>query len=148
IAEGEEIRDVATYCIGIGRMLVRELGRERLRAPVSLAQTPEPRTLPEEHGNDTECRLECLRRCLTRLSPENRDLILKYYQGDKTEKINTRKELTRVFGVGASTLRMRAMRIRETLHRCAENCTLNVPRPPGSSRRPGGWPEERRFLVA
>src|SRR5262245_43812256 len=42
IAEGEKIRDVATYCIGIGRMLLREMSRERLRAPVSLAETPEP----------------------------------------------------------------------------------------------------------
>jgi DNA-directed RNA polymerase specialized sigma24 family protein len=122
IAEGKEIRDVATYCIGIGRMLLREMSRERLRAPVSLAQTPEPQTMPEQHNDDAECRVECLRRCLAQLSPENRDLILTYYQGDKSEKINTRKELTQAFGVGGSTLRMRALRIRETLQGCAENC--------------------------
>jgi DNA-directed RNA polymerase specialized sigma24 family protein len=122
IAEGEEIRDVATYCIGIGRMLLREMSRERFRAPVSLAQAPEPQIMPEQHNDDAECRVECLRRCLAQLSPENRDLILAYYQGDKSEKINTRKELTQVFGVGGSTLRMRALRIRETLHGCVENC--------------------------
>ena len=122
IAEGEEIRDVATYCIGIGRMLLREMSRERLRAPVSLAQAPEPRSMPDQHNGDAECRLECLRRCLAQLSPEDRNLILTYYQGDKADKINTRKKLTQVFGVGGSTLRMRALRIREKLQGSVENC--------------------------
>jgi DNA-directed RNA polymerase specialized sigma24 family protein len=122
IAGGEEIRDVATYCIGIARMLFREMSRERLRAPGSLALMPEPRTMPELYNDDTGCRLECLRRCLARLSPENRHLILTYYHGDKSEKINKRKELTQVFGVGGSTLRMRALRVRQALHGCAENC--------------------------
>src|SRR5262249_9405165 len=94
----------------------------RLRAPVSLAQAPEPRSIPEEHNDDAECRVECLRRCLAQLSPEDRDLILTYYQGDKAEKINTRKKLTQVFGVGGSTLRMRALRIREKLQGSVENC--------------------------
>src|SRR5439155_10912346 len=31
IWEGEEIRDVATYCIGIARMVVREMSRDRAR---------------------------------------------------------------------------------------------------------------------
>jgi DNA-directed RNA polymerase specialized sigma24 family protein len=122
IAEGEEIRDVATYCIGIGRMLLHEMNRERLLAPVTLAQVPEPQRMPEQHNGDADCRMECLRRCLDQLSPENRDLILTYYQGDKSEKINRRKELKQVFGVAGGTLRMRALRIRETLQGCAENC--------------------------
>jgi DNA-directed RNA polymerase specialized sigma24 family protein len=122
IAEGEEIRDVATYCIGIGRTLLREMSRERLRAPVSIAQIPEPRRMPEQPNGDAECRLECLSRCLAQLSPEDRYLILTYYQGDKAEKINTRKKLTQVFGVGGSTLRMRALRIREKLQGSVENC--------------------------
>src|SRR5215471_2560367 len=122
IEEGEEVRDVPTYCIGIGRMLLREMSREHLRTPVSLAQAPEPRTMPEQHKDDVECRVECLRRCLAQLSPENRDLILTYYKGDKSEKIHTRRELTQVFGVPGGTLRMRALRIRQGLQGCAENC--------------------------
>src|SRR5262245_6736399 len=31
IAQGEEIRDLATYSVGIARMLLREMGRERVR---------------------------------------------------------------------------------------------------------------------
>ena len=66
--------------------------------------------------------MECLRRCLEQLPPENRKLILHYYQGEKDEKIKNRKGLMEVFGVPASTLRMRALRLREGLHLCSENC--------------------------
>jgi hypothetical protein len=43
IADGEEIRDVATYCIGIARMLVFEMGRDRNKEARPLDQAPEPR---------------------------------------------------------------------------------------------------------
>ena len=46
----------------------------------------------------------------------------KNYQGEKDEKIKNLKGLMRVFGVPASTLGMRALRLREGLHFCAEDC--------------------------
>ena len=48
IGEGEEIRDVATYCIGIARMLVREMGRDRSQQARPLEDAPEPRVQPAE----------------------------------------------------------------------------------------------------
>jgi DNA-directed RNA polymerase specialized sigma24 family protein len=122
IDDGEEIRDVATYCIGIARMLLREMNRERARQPRSLDEAPEPHTLPSEPGSDSERGLQCLRRCLAELSSENRDLILNYYEGSKGEKIRNRKRLIELFGIPASTLRMRALRLRERLQLCAESC--------------------------
>jgi len=122
IGEGEEIRDVATYCIGIARMLVLEMSRERAKDARPLDKAPEPQTMPPELAGDQELRMECLQRCLDQLSAENRRLILHYYQGEKNEKIKNRKGLLQVFGVPASTLRMRALRLREALHLCAVNC--------------------------
>jgi len=122
IGEGDEIRDVATYCIGVARMVVREMGRERSRQARPLDEAPEPRVMPQEPESDAEGRLECLRRCLSQLSPETRNLILHYYQGDKGNKIRNRKSLTELLGVGASTLRMRALRVRERLQLCGEDC--------------------------
>ena len=63
-----------------------------------------------------------LKRCLAELSQANRDLILKYYYGEKGGKISNRKGLTELFGIPAGTLRMRALRLRERLQACAENC--------------------------
>jgi DNA-directed RNA polymerase specialized sigma24 family protein len=122
IGEGEEIRDVATYCVGIARMLVLEMSRERSKEARPLDKAPEPQTMAPEPQDDREFRMECLRRCLDQLSPDNRNLILHYYQGEKDEKIKNRKGLMQLFGVPASTLRMRALRLREGLHLCAENC--------------------------
>lgn len=121
IAEGEEIRDVPTYAIGVARMLFRELGRERAKEPRPLDQAPEPRTMPEL-PNDEERRIECLRRCLAQLTAESRDLILYYYQGDKGDKIKNRKGLSELFGIPANALRMRALRVRERLYLCTSNC--------------------------
>ena len=78
--------------------------------------------MPPEPEDDPEHRVDCLRRCLEQLSPENRDLILNYYQGDKGEKIKNRKGLIERLGIPASTLRMRALRVRERLQFCAEDC--------------------------
>jgi len=122
IGEGEEIRDVGTYCVGIARMLVLEMSRERGKEARPLDNAPEPQTMPPEPEGDAELRMECLRRCLDELSTDNRKLILHYYQGEKDEKIKNRKGLMEVFGVPASTLRMRALRLREGLHLCSENC--------------------------
>src|SRR5262249_24585877 len=112
IGEGEEIRDVATYCIGIARMLLREMSRDRMKEARSLDDAPEPQSLPNQSDGDGERRLECLRGCLDQLSVENRELILAYYQGDKGDKIKNRKGLTQLFGLRANTLRMRALRLR------------------------------------
>jgi DNA-directed RNA polymerase specialized sigma24 family protein len=122
IGEGVEIRDVPTYCVGVARMVLLEMSRERMREPLPLEKGPEPKTAPWEPESEPEHRLECLQRCLGRLSTENRDLILRYYQGDKGEKIDNRKRLVQLFKVPAATLRMRALRLRETLQVCSESC--------------------------
>ena len=127
IAEGEEIRDVGTYCIGIGRMLLREMSRDQSHRVRPLEEAPEPRVQPAEPGIDPDRRAQCLRSCLDQLSPETRNLILHYYQGDKGEKIKNRKGLTELFGIPASTLRMRALRVRERLQLCAETCLSQGP---------------------
>jgi DNA-directed RNA polymerase specialized sigma24 family protein len=122
IADGEEIRDIGTYSIGIARMLLREKSRDRGREARSLDEAPEPRTAPAEPSVELEVRVECLRRCLDQLTPENREFILTYYDGDKGRKIQTRKGLGKLFGVPAGTLRMRALRLREKLQLCTEKC--------------------------
>jgi DNA-directed RNA polymerase specialized sigma24 family protein len=121
IGEGEQIRDVATYCIGVARMLLREMSRDQARQARPLDEVAEPRT-PPHTPEEAEHRLECLHRCLSQLSSENRDLILTYYDGDKGAKIKNRKGLTHMFGIPANTLRMRALRLRERLQLCSQNC--------------------------
>jgi DNA-directed RNA polymerase specialized sigma24 family protein len=122
IDEGEPIRDLATYSIGVARMLWREKSRERCGEPRPLHEAPEPQATPAEPHGDLDRRVECLQRCLDRLTPGNRDVILQYYEGGRGDKIATRKGLAQRFGVPAGALRMRALRLRETLRSCTEDC--------------------------
>src|SRR5262245_41638780 len=120
IQEGEEIRDLATYSIGVARMLLREMCRDRFLQARSLDETPEPCARPEMQS-DVEPRVEALRLSLKELSHDDRFLIVNYYKGDKSDKIKNRKMLSEQLGIGASTLRMRALRIRERLQLCTQN---------------------------
>jgi DNA-directed RNA polymerase specialized sigma24 family protein len=121
ITEGEGIRDLATYSIGVARMLLTEMGRVSAREPRALSGIPEPRVSPQEReGRDAHA--ECLRKCLGQLSAAHRDLILNYYMGDKGDQIRKRKSLMQSLRIPASTLRMRALRIRESLQLCTKSC--------------------------
>jgi DNA-directed RNA polymerase specialized sigma24 family protein len=122
IGEGIEIRDVATYAIGVARMVLREVSRDRAKTPLPLEGGAEPRAAAFDPEPDVERRLACLEGCLGQLSLDNRDLILRYYQGERASKIENRKGLARLFRLPAATLRMRALRLRESLQACSEKC--------------------------
>ena len=125
IGDGEVIRDLATYCVGVARMLLLEMSRDRARQARPLDEAPEPRAVVQEPDHDRDRRVECLRLCLGQLPPEHREVILSYYQGDKRDKIKNRTALTQTLGISPGTLRMRALRLRASLQLCAENCLQN-----------------------
>jgi len=125
VAEGEEILNHSGYAMGVARMLLLEINKGRQREQSALAEIA---TAPDVYdpGADDEDRLNCLRNCLQTLSQDNRELILQYYQGEKGEKIGNRKKLIERLGIPVNTLRMRALRLRERLQSCVEEC-LNQP---------------------
>lgn len=121
VAEGEEILNPAGYAMGVARLLLLEILKSRQReqsALTEMGQAGEPIVDPD----DGEDRLECLRNCLQTLSADNRELILQYYQGEKSEKIQNRKNLLDRLGISVNTLRMRALRLRDRLEGCVEQC--------------------------
>ena len=54
---------------------------------------------------------------IQKLSHENREMIIRYYQGEKGDKIRNRKELAKRLGIPQNTLRIRVFRIRERLEK-------------------------------
>ena len=121
VAEGEEILNPAGYAMGVARLLLLEIIKGRQREQSALNELGTASELYVE-PDDGEGRLTCLKQCLQSLSPDNRDLILQYYQGEKSEKIRNRKNLLEKLGVPVNTLRMRALRLRERLQGCVEEC--------------------------
>jgi DNA-directed RNA polymerase specialized sigma24 family protein len=121
IDEGEEILNPAGYAMGVARLLLLEIIKSRQREQTALNEigTASDAFVAADDGED---RLECLRNCLQTLSPDNRELILQYYQGEKGEKIQNRKKLLDRLGIPVNTLRMRALRLRERLQSCVDEC--------------------------
>src|SRR5262245_13600340 len=121
ITEGEEIRDLHSYCYGVARMLLREALREREREHAMRDRLPSPPNASEE-SSDRELRLRCLDECLGRIPAESRELILGYYQAEKQAKIESRRELAERLGIPLNALRIRAHRIRVELEACINDC--------------------------
>ena len=121
ISEREEIRNPASYYLGVARMLLLEINRERVMQQQALSELTYSE-ITSDQPDESEGRIDCLRACLQRLSSENRELILQYYSGEKSAKIDSRKKLSQKLGIPVNTLRMRALRIRENLQQRIESC--------------------------
>jgi RNA polymerase sigma factor (sigma-70 family) len=107
--------DPARYFYAVAKKILLEYSRRR-PAP----SLPEPTIDFEEF--DAESEYECLDRCIGKLTPENRDLVLSYYQEEKHAKIAHRKQLAASLGIAVNALRIRAHRIRTELEQCVKQC--------------------------
>jgi RNA polymerase sigma factor (sigma-70 family) len=121
LMEGEEIRNPSSYCIGVARLLLLELNKERVREQQALSEFTSV-IITSYQADESNAYSDCLQDCLQHLSADNRELILHYYLHEKGAKIDSRKNLAERLGIPVTTLRMRALRIRENLQRCVENC--------------------------
>jgi DNA-directed RNA polymerase specialized sigma24 family protein len=122
----------ARYCYAVARFVLLEDLRRREHRYLRLDQTACPDGLltkfdttghdPERTLAVEERRLECVERCLTRLKPEQRELILEYYYADRREKIERRRALAARLRITMNALSIRACRIRGKLESCVGSC--------------------------
>jgi RNA polymerase sigma factor (sigma-70 family) len=139
ICEGEEVRDLNGYCYGVARLLLLEVYKESQREVKALAElTPHRGSDDDETDNEERAhRLECLSRCLMKLSADSRELILQYYQGERRARIDNRKRMCETLGIPNQALRSRAVRLRDKLENCVLDCTRRGgPGDTNSSRLP------------
>jgi DNA-directed RNA polymerase specialized sigma24 family protein len=108
--------------MGVARLLLLEILKGRQREQVALNEIAISSGEVAAEPDDGEERLGCLRRCLGGLSDDNRLLITEYYEGEKGDKIQKRKKLVEKLGIPVNTLRMRALRLRDRLQACVEDC--------------------------
>lgn len=120
IDEGERIQDPATYCHGVARLVLLEALKQRERQRAAMAQLDPPPPLADD--GDIERRLECLRRCLRTLPPDQQALIAEYHRDDGASRIERRKRLAATLGIGANALRIRAHRLGDRLGTCVGRC--------------------------
>jgi DNA-directed RNA polymerase specialized sigma24 family protein len=107
--------DPALYFYGVARKVHHEYVRTQNR----IAPSPSP---IDDITSDDEHVYQCLDRCMDRLPEENRQLVLRYYQAEKKQKIENRNCLAAEMGIAVNALRIRAHRIRKLLKECVKAC--------------------------
>jgi DNA-directed RNA polymerase specialized sigma24 family protein len=115
VEEGLEIEDVFKFSYGVARLVLLEHWKDPKR---EWDQIDERLSSPNSDGEFDEHRLECMKKCLQSLPPEERDLIVRNCVLDKRGK----EELAGSLGLTINALRIRAFRIRTRLHECREKC--------------------------
>lgn len=104
------------YFLGFARKVYSEWLRKMIR--IRLAQPPPS----PDSIDDKELLDRCLTRCLKKLTEKKRDLILRYYTGERQAKIEERKKLAEEEDLAPNALRIQAHRIRTQLRECVEKC--------------------------
>jgi len=114
------VGDKSIYFLGV----MNNVHHEYLKRP-TLPRPP----APDDDMEAKETTHLCLEKCLDKLSPNSRRLIERYYSESKRAKIDLRKRIAADLGIGLSTLRLRALRIREKLQTCIEQCLVSEAQP-------------------
>jgi RNA polymerase sigma factor (sigma-70 family) len=124
-----EIRDLMPFIRGVAKHVASEVRRRAPKEiPVeSTLELASPSQTDEKGERRFSRRLECVYKCADRLPPGDREIILQYYQYDKSQKIENKRTLAAVFGITAATLRVRAFRARKQLEILVMECMKDFP---------------------
>jgi DNA-directed RNA polymerase specialized sigma24 family protein len=121
VQDGERIENLPAYVHGVARLLLLEARKKSSRQEEALRAvraTSEDAFEPRLEHDDAERQQQCFEQCLAMLTPANRELILRYYSGERGAKIEARRELAASLGMDLNALRVRAHRIRTQLENC------------------------------
>jgi hypothetical protein len=111
--------DPALYFYGVAKRVFLDYLKKKRGLEVL---PPPPDTL------EMERRCSCLDQCMKRqLSEAERDLVLKYQEKEKREKIIVRKQLAEELGISINALRIRVCHIHARLKPCIERCLRHLP---------------------
>jgi DNA-directed RNA polymerase specialized sigma24 family protein len=116
----------AHYCYVVARFVFLEYIRRLKSTPDSFDESaglghPQLSAAAVPSGatvEATERLLDSLERCLNKLTPGDREIILEYYRGDGRTRIENRRQLADRLGLSLNALSIRACRIRNKVEAC------------------------------
>jgi len=129
-SDSEEIRECDSYSFGVARFVCLEAHKKMHRETRSEDLPGGENALPDAHDQSAEIigrlyeerRLACLRQCLAKLLPGDKELIIQYYSAEEEKQKTLRRKLAETLGLKLGTLRVRTNRLREQLERCVKPC--------------------------
>jgi DNA-directed RNA polymerase specialized sigma24 family protein len=125
--EGAEVRDAAAFLHGIAMRVWQESWRSPPAGAIPMASGPD---------EEAERQDRCLGECLSQLETGDRDVLLRYYDGDRRQRIEGRSRLAAELAVSPNALRIRTHHLRQRLESCVRACldrAGNVRAPEGTS---------------
>jgi DNA-directed RNA polymerase specialized sigma24 family protein len=106
------------YCYGVAKNIWRQDLRDR-KSGSPLDENIARPTHPETEIHEQE--LKCLEDCMNQLPLSDREVVIRYHQGQGREKIEIRRLLADELG-GGNALRIKMCRHRKDLRICVANC--------------------------
>jgi DNA-directed RNA polymerase specialized sigma24 family protein len=118
--EGEPVDRVLPYTYGVARLVLLERLRTQLREQRASASAAREWVM---HPDEThEARIACLARCLETLPPDERAVILEYYEKMGGAHPDGRRLLAERLGIRYEALKTRTYRLRVRLEACLQDC--------------------------
>lgn len=124
IVEGEKIINAEAYCVSIAKFVLMENRRNVLRTTELNENLPETVNKKEQNDESEEVQrqLQCLDKCLAKLSEDKRKLLISYFDTDEKTMIPKRKRLAEKFDITLNSLRIRISRLKTIVEKCTKNC--------------------------
>lgn len=113
----EQIENKIAYCYGVARNVYRESLRKE-RPHLDIDDVTVAAKAPEEPSFSREC----LDKCLDKLPPDSRNLLLDYFSEAKQAKVELHRRISETLQMTQTALRMRVMRSKEKLKICVQEC--------------------------
>jgi DNA-directed RNA polymerase specialized sigma24 family protein len=120
LEEGEPVDRVQAYTYGVARLVLLERLRSQLREQCAAAGAAREWVAHPDGAH--EGRIDYLARCLATLPPEDRALILDYYEKVGGSHHDARRRLAQRLGIRYEALKTRAYRVRVRLEACLRDC--------------------------
>jgi DNA-directed RNA polymerase specialized sigma24 family protein len=123
IEEGCAIADLSKFSFRVAWLVLQEHWDDPRREWQQLDEGLSSSESNGEHNKEqnrklAEHRLECMKKCLESISPEDQELMVK----NCTLKKDGKEELAKAMGLTINALRLRVFRVRKKLGRCQEKC--------------------------
>ncbi len=112
--------DPVLYFYGVAKKIYLEDKRKK----PAVALDPSLSFVPafDELFEDSSLSKGCLKKCLARLSDEDRQIVSAYYASEERVAARHRQKVAEQFNLETNTLRVKAFRIRNHLRKCVFNC--------------------------